>query len=38
LLDEINQTLSSSVPAPMQPLADPIANGNNKSNNATRRN
>jgi hypothetical protein len=26
LLEEINQTVSSSVPTPMQPLADPTAN------------
>jgi hypothetical protein len=38
LLDEINQTLSSSVPTPMQALADPTASGNNQSNNATRKN
>jgi hypothetical protein len=38
LLEEINQTLSSSVPTPMQPLADPTASGNNQSNNAPRKN
>jgi hypothetical protein len=32
LLLEINQTLSSSVPTPMQPLADPTGGGNNQSN------
>jgi hypothetical protein len=37
LLLEINQTLSSSVPTPMQPLADPTAGSNNQSN-ATRKN
>jgi len=38
LLEEVNQTLSSSVPSPMQPLADPTASSNNQSNNATRKN
>jgi hypothetical protein len=38
LLEEINQTLSSSVPTPMQALADPTASGDNQSNNATRKN
>jgi hypothetical protein len=37
LLLEINQTLSSSVPAPMQPLADPTA-GNNSNTAAPRKN
>lgn len=32
LLEEIDQTLSSSIPSPMQPLNDPTAGLNNQSN------
>lgn len=38
LLEEINQTLSSSVPTPMQPLADPTAGRSSQNNSTTRKN
>jgi hypothetical protein len=36
LLDEVDQTVSSSIPAPMQPLADPTATGGNQNNSNSR--
>jgi hypothetical protein len=33
LLEEVNETLSSSIPSPMQPLDDPTAGRHNQSNN-----
>ena len=33
LLEEVNETLSSSIPSPMQPLDDPTAGRQNQSNN-----
>jgi hypothetical protein len=33
LLEEVNETLSSSIPSPMQPLDDPTAGRPNQSNN-----
>lgn len=38
LLDEVNQTLSSSVPAPMQPLVDPTAGRSNQVDSTPRKN
>lgn len=36
LLEEVNQTVSSSIPTPMQPLADPTATGGNQNNSNSR--
>lgn len=36
LLEEVNQTVSSSIPAPMQPLADPTATDGNQNNSNSR--
>lgn len=36
LLEEVNQTVSSSIPTPMQPLADPTAIGGNQNNSNSR--
>jgi hypothetical protein len=38
LLEEVNQTLSSSIPTPMQPLADPTAGRSNQIDSASRKN
>ena len=36
LLEEVNQTVSSSIPTPMQPLADPTATDGNQNNSNSR--
>ncbi|RZU42660.1 hypothetical protein [Edaphobacter modestus] len=38
LLEEVNQTLSSSIPSPMQPLADPTAGRFNQTDSISRKN
>jgi hypothetical protein len=38
LLEEVNQTLSSSIPSPMQPLADPTAGRFNQTDSTSRKN
>lgn len=38
LLEEVDQTLSSSIPAPMQPLADPTAGRSNHIDSTPRKN
>lgn len=38
LLEEIDQTVSSSIPSPMEPLADPTAGRSNKTDSRSRKN